>query len=100
MSKYELTCVLPGKSTPAKVKTFQEKFEKAVKLLKGNIDSSKDWGKDIDLAYKINKNSSGIFYTFDLELEESQVSNLNNKLKTEPDVIRYLLIRKYGKKSE
>lgn len=92
MGQYELTVVLPGKSSPAKKKAVQERIEKLVKLLSGKVDSFLDWG-EISLAYKIKKHTEGIFLHFVVELESKNVKSLSDKLKTEEDIIRSLLVR-------
>ena len=93
MNAYELTVVLSGKATPAKVKTFKIKMEKAISGLKGKVAKVEDWGK-IDFAYNIQKNTSGTFLQYNLELEPESIKLLKNKIKLESDIIRYLLIRK------
>lgn len=93
MGKYELTLVLPGKSKPTKKKSVHEKLEKIVKSSHGKLGKIEDWG-EIELAYPIKKNDSGIFMHFLLELDGSGAKGLGEKLNLENDIIRYLLIRK------
>ena len=93
MNKYELTVVLGGKATPAKKKSVQELVEKLVKTLKGKVTKFDDWEKK-DLAYKIKKNESGQFLHFELELSSESVKTINDKLRLEEDIIRYLLVNK------
>jgi len=93
MNKYELTVVLDGKSGAAKIKKVTETLEKILKIFKGAIKESKEWGIK-ELAYKLGKNDTGLFLFFELELDPKGVKALNDKLRTDPDVIRYLLIRK------
>jgi small subunit ribosomal protein S6 len=93
MNKYELTVVLDGKSGAAKKKKVTEAFEKTLKIFKGAIKESKEWGVK-ELAYKIGKSETGLFLFFELDLEPKGVKALDDKLRTDPDVIRYLLIRK------
>ena len=93
MNLYELTIVLSGKATAAKKKTSQEKLEKILQGLKGKITKTDDWG-EVELSHKVAKNSSGIFLHFNLELESKFTQTLNQKLKMEDDIIRYLIVRK------
>ena len=90
--KYELTVVLSGKATAAKKKTIKEKVEKLIKILKGKVSKYEDWGK-IDLEYKINKDESGNFLHFNLELNTEDIKSFKEKLNLEESVIRYLLVR-------
>ncbi|HKC05136.1 MAG TPA: 30S ribosomal protein S6 [Patescibacteria group bacterium] len=93
MNKYELTVVLDGKSGPAKKKKVTEVLEKTLALFKGAIKESKEWGVK-ELAYKIGKSETGLYLFFELELDPTGVKALNDKLRTDPDVIRFLLINK------
>lgn len=90
---YELTIVLSEKATPAKKKAVTEMIEKMVKLFKGKVTGADDWGK-IVLTYPIEKNNSGVFLHFRLELENQAPGQINQKMRLEKDIIRYLLVRK------
>jgi ribosomal protein S6 len=93
VNKYELTLVLDGKAGAAKKKKITETLEKTLKIFKGAISTSKEWGVK-ELAYKIGKSETGLYLYFELDLEPSAVKALNDKLRTDPDLIRFLLIRK------
>lgn len=92
MQKYELTLVLDGKATAAKKKAVQGLIEKIVKTFKGKVGKVEEWGKK-DLAYKIGKSTTGEFLTFPLELDVQSPKALFLKLKSEEDIIRYLLVK-------
>ncbi len=93
MNKYELVVVLPGDATVAKKKAVGESLEKLVKILKGKIEKVIDWGKK-DLAYEIEKNTSGVFLIFELELSPEAVRAMPDKLRLNEQIIRYLLVKK------
>jgi small subunit ribosomal protein S6 len=93
MNNYELTLVLPGESSSARQKAVSGKLDKLVETFKGKVKKTDEWGK-IELAYPIGKNPDGIFYYFELELDAKSAKDLNDKLRLEDDIIRYLLIRK------
>jgi small subunit ribosomal protein S6 len=93
MNIYELTIVLPGDTSAAKKKTFSEKLGKLIDTLKGKIEKTDEWG-GLELAYPIAKNTDGLFFYYELELESAAAKNLNDKLRLDEDIIRYLLIRK------
>lgn len=93
MNKYELTLVLDGKTGAAKKKKITETLEKTLDIFKGKISESKDWGVK-DLAYKLGKSTTGFYLYFEIELDPSGVKALNDKLRVDIDLIRYLLIRK------
>lgn len=92
MNKYELTLVLDGKSGAAKKKKVIETLEKILTVFKGSIKESKEWGVK-ELAYKIGKSESGLYLFFELELDPATVKQLNEKLRVDGDIIRYLLIK-------
>ena len=92
MNNYRLIAVLSGKATPAKKKTFTEKLKKIVDVNKGNISSTEDWG-EIQLEYKIKGNTSGNFLEFKLKLKPDSVKTINDKLRVEEGVIRFLLTK-------
>jgi len=91
-NKYELTIVLDGKTGSAKKKKVTETLESLMGVFKGKITGSTDWGVK-DLAYKIGKSSSGVYLYFELELDGKSVKGLNDKLRVDMDLLRYLLIR-------
>jgi ribosomal protein S6 len=92
MNKYELTLVLDGKSGAAKKKKVVESLEKVLKIFKGAIKESKEWGIK-ELAYKMGKSDTGLFLFFELELDPKGVKALNDKLRTDADIMRYLIVR-------
>ena len=93
MNKYELTLVLDGKSGAAKKKKVIETLEKILTVYKGKILETKDLGEK-KLAYKIGKSLTGLYLFFELELVPNAVKTLNDKMRVDSELIRYLLIRK------
>ena len=93
MNSYELTMVVDGKGGVAKKKKVTETLEKTLKIFKGAIKDSKDWGVR-ELAYKIGKSETGLYLYFELELDGAGVKALNEKLRTDPEILRYLVIKK------
>jgi len=93
MQNYELMVILPGGISAAKKKTTQEKIGKIVEEQKGKVKEMGELGK-IDLSRKIKKETSGIFLHFALELDGKAVKTVQDKLKTEGEIIRYLLVKK------
>jgi small subunit ribosomal protein S6 len=98
MKNYELTLVVDGKGGAAKKKKVTETLEKTLKIFKGAIKTSKEWGVK-EMAYKIGKSETGLYLYFEIELDSSGVKALNAKLRTDADILRYLVIRKEGSAS-
>ena len=100
MNNYELTLVVDGKGGAAKKKKVTESLDKLLKLLKGSIKESKEWGVK-ELAYairgansKIGKSDTGLYLYFEIELDPSGVKQLNEKLRNDADIIRFLVVKK------
>lgn len=96
MKTYELTLVLDGKASSAKKKASIEKVTKLIELLGGKVLKTDDWGVK-PLAYEINKIATGIYLMLDVELPPEGAKSLNEKLRLEEDIIRYLLVTKPAK---
>lgn len=92
MQTYELTLVVPAKAK-AKEKTLTEKVEKIVKVADGKLIKKETWG-EIELSYLIKKQETGFFLHFNLELDKVAVKGLDEKLRVDDEVLRYLLVRK------
>lgn len=95
MQKYELTLVLPEKATPAKKKSVRELIKKLIDTNEGKVVKEDEWGK-IDLSYEINGESAGVFLHDTLELKPESVKQINEKLRLEQDILRYLLVKMEG----
>lgn len=93
MNKYELTLVVDGKAGTAKKKKVIENLEKILSLYNGKILETKDWGVK-ELAYKIDKSLTGLYTFFEIELDAKGVKALNDKLRVDTDLLRFLLIKK------
>lgn len=93
MNKYELTLVLDGKSSAAKKNKVTETLKKLVEVFKGKIVTSKEWGVK-EMAYKIGKSTTGLYLFYELELDPKGVKSVNDKLRVDGEILRFLLIRK------
>lgn len=92
MQSYELTVVLPGKASANKKTKVKKFIEDLIKTYEGKIKKDDEWGI-IDLAYKIKKSDKGLFMSFSLEMDPKSCRQLDDKLRIEEDIIRYLLIK-------
>lgn len=92
MNAYELTLVLPGKNK-AKEKTYTEKVEKIVKVAEGKVVKKESWG-EIELSYPIKKQTAGFFIHFILELDSKAVKAVDEKLRVDDELLRYLMIKR------
>lgn len=100
MRNYELTFILSaGLAKDDQDKTLT-KIKKLVTDANGKIGEIKEWGKH-ELAYPVlpatrhgQREKEGFFFTIFLELEGKETKSLENKIKVEEDLLRYLLVRK------
>ena len=92
MNKYELTIVLDGKATKAQITEKKEFIEKLVKISEGKVLKNEDWGIK-NLEYKIKNSTSGFFAYFEIEVTPASIKDINEKLRLEEGIIRYLLIK-------
>lgn len=93
MNKYELTLVLDAKKGAALKKKVTETVESLVKVFKGKVVESKDWGTK-EMAYRVNKVLTGTYLFFELELPPLSVKSINDKLRIDKEIMRFLLVRK------
>lgn len=93
MNKYELTLVLDAKRASALKKKTTELVESLTKVFKGKVVETKDWGVK-EMAYKIGKNTSGAYLYFELELPANAIKQINDKIRIDKDIMRFLLVRK------
>ena len=96
MRAYELTVVIPGSASAAKVKSTKELITKLLKVFDGKVLKEDNWGKK-ELSYLINREDSGVYLHYLVELKPETVSQLDNKLTLEDSVLRHLLVKAESK---
>lgn len=86
MKSYELTVLVRNEKDIDAAKEI-------IKEQSGKLGKENAWGKR-DLAFPIKKESSAFYFTYDVELEPSSVSEIKKKMNYEEKILRYLLISK------
>ena len=84
MQQYELTLILKPTLTEEQADAIIEKF-------KLSIVHRQVWGKRM-LAYPIRKEKEGLYIHLVIELPESNVSSLEEKIRLNEQIIRHLLV--------
>jgi len=97
MRIYELTIVVSSKVNEKEKTTFLEKIKNLIEKSKGKIDSFKEWGKRT-LAYPIKKEKEGVYFFWEIKIDEAKIQDLDRALKLNEAVLRYLIIKKEEKK--
>ena len=90
MRKYEAIIIL-NPNLSSKVDIFLKDFEKLLKDNSFNILKTEDIGRR-QLAYSINNHNKGHYLIFNLEGESLKLSEIENKIKYNETIIRYLFI--------
>ena len=90
MRKYEATIIL-NPNLSSKVDNFLNDFEKLLKDNSFNILKTEDIGRR-QLAYSINNHNKGHYLIFNLEGDSLKLSEVENKIKYNETIIRYLFI--------
>jgi len=105
MRDYELTLVVSPELTVEKQKEQLEKIKKIIAGLKGEVKRTEEWGKK-QLAYpiqpagrQVKKSEMGYYFLWEIQLPEESLEELNQKLRIEEDLLRYLIV-KIGKRQE
>ena len=99
MRQYELTLVLDPELTSENQKKALAQINKLVTSFKGKVGKAEDWGKKT-LAYPIRKKTSGVFHLLRLDLPEESIKDLDQKLRLEDNLIRFLLVKVVNKKKK
>ncbi len=93
MRDYELTLVIDPDLTGDDQKKQITKIKKIIEDSKGKVEKTNDWGKR-ELAYPIKKKNEGYYFLLVVKLSEKLPAELDNKLKLEESLLRYLLVKK------
>ena len=92
MAFYESVLVFRQDLTEPQVKEKAAKFSEIIKELGGNVKSTEFWGLK-NLAYVIRKNRKAHYVMLNVELDGSQITELERRSRIDEDVIRFLNVR-------
>lgn len=91
MSKYELALLIKP-LLPEDIKNRVAKdIEAEVNKHEGQLTLKLDWGKR-HLAYEIKGHQEGVYMFYSLEIAPAKVQTLSDFLKTQKDILRFLII--------
>lgn len=91
-ARYELMVILKADRREEEISKHLGEIKKLVSDLDGKFFHEDDWGKR-DLAYKIKKEEIGYYTVFGFELDPGKINEVNDALRIDPAIIRYLLSR-------
>ena len=92
MNLYEHTIIARQDISPTQVKQIQDKYEKIIEKLKGNIVKTENWGL-MQLSYLIKKNKKGNYIHFKIECDGPTISELEKSEKIDKNLLRYLTVK-------
>jgi small subunit ribosomal protein S6 len=90
MKKYEAVIIL-NPNLSSKVDSFIKDFEKLLKANTFNIKKMEDIGRR-QLSYSINNHNKGHYLIFNIEGNAENIIDIENKIKYDESIIRYLFI--------
>jgi small subunit ribosomal protein S6 len=86
MNKYELTVMVRNEGDVENVKKLLDTYE-------GKITEEKKWGKR-ELAYPIKKETSAFYFTYQMEVDRSNIFDFKKKLNFDEKILRYLMLKR------
>ncbi len=92
MAYYESVLVFRQDLTDTQVKEKAAKFADIIKELGGDVKSTEFWGLK-NLAYIIRKNRKAHYVMMNVEMDGSQITELERRSRIDEDVIRFMNIR-------
>lgn len=95
MREYEIVYIFDPVLTEDQVNERLEKFHDHIAASGGEITAVDHWGKR-QLAYPINKKTSGYYVVVQFTAEASILPELERTLKLEDDLVRYLIVLSEG----
>ena len=93
MRDYELVLVIDPDLAEGDRKKEIAEVKKIIEDLKGKVKKTDEWGKR-ELAYPIKKKNLGYYFLLAIKLPVTAPAQVENTLKLEEKVVRYLLVKK------
>ena len=91
-AQYETTLIIAPEKTDSEVSKLLKNYVKFLKTNKAEIVHEENWGLR-NLAYQINKKSTGYYYTVEYKAPTTVISDLELNLKRDEDVLRFLTVK-------
>lgn len=93
MRNYEGVFIINPDLTSDTAKGVVAQVQELVSKSGGRIDGIQEWGKR-RLAYKLNKSKEGNYVILNFQLDSNQTKKMEQALRLNENVIRYLLVNK------
>lgn len=93
MKYYQLTYLVSTDLPEQEAKSFQEKVNSLIQEKGGKIKESKSLIKN-ELEYPIQGKNKAYLFDLDFYFQPGDLKELENKLKKEPSILRYIITKK------
>ena len=93
MRNYEGVFILSPDLSQEASKGLVAQLQESVAKSGGRVDGIQDWGRR-RLAYKIKKKHEGQYVLFNFQMDSSHAKKLEQGLRMNDNILRYLLINK------
>ena len=93
MNNYESVFILKSALDKEAEEKLVDDIKQVVTKNKGSIAQMQSWGKR-KLAYPIKKQTEGIYYLLEFQLEAARMAKVENTYKLNDSIIRTLIVRK------
>ncbi|MFA5420511.1 MAG: 30S ribosomal protein S6 [Patescibacteria group bacterium] len=97
--RYEMLFIIPNKFTDEEAKKVFEKVKTLITSNEGELTMEDYWGKK-KLAYPINHEYYGYYGLIEFNLDRLTVSKINNILRLDKEIVRFIIIKKDVKSEE
>lgn len=98
-SHYEILFIVSNRFTEDEAKTCITKVEKLITESEGKITLNEYWGKK-KLAYPIKHEAYGYYQLFEFDLEGKELAKLDEKLRLDHEILRFIVVAKKLKSDE
>lgn len=96
---YEILFIMPNKFTDEEAQKVFKKVGDLITSNDGKITLDNYWGKK-KFAYPINHEYYGYYGLYEFDLERSLVAKINDTLRLDKEIVRYLIVKKDVKSEE
>jgi len=93
MKNYELTYLISEDFSEEEIKTFQEKINNLIQKEGGVLQKTNSSIKK-NLGYSVKKKENAYLISLNFCLEPGKLENLEKELKSESQILRYLILTK------
>lgn len=91
--RYEMLAIIPNKFTDDEARAVFKKIGQLITSNNGHLALEDYWGKR-KFAYPIKNDHYGYYGLYEFDLDRSLIADINNKLRLDHSVLRFLILKK------